>query len=201
MRVGFFGGTFDPPHRGHLVVARAAARIFALDRVLLAPVGRQPLKSKAAEAGFDDRLRMVELACGGRDLLQATDVDGPRPDGGSNYTIDTLRRLQPTLPADADLFVIVGADAFLSLRQWRSSDELLALAHWIVVSRPSQAALSEDGLGLTPQQRAHVHPLDGIAEPESATAIRARLRAGEDCRDLVPGAVLDYIREHHLYGA
>jgi nicotinate-nucleotide adenylyltransferase len=199
MRVGFFGGTFDPPHRGHRAVACAAAKAFDLGRVLLAPAAAQPLKPDDPEASFKDRLHMVELLCDGEPELEASDVDGPRKDGKRNYTIDTLRRLRGTLPETAELFTIVGADSFLTLRQWRDPDALLAMAEWIVVSRPQVFLSSWDNLELTSAQRARVHLLEGLAEPASATMIRARLHAGEDCAELLPASILGYIRAHHLY--
>ncbi|HEX4155239.1 MAG TPA: nicotinate (nicotinamide) nucleotide adenylyltransferase [Acidobacteriaceae bacterium] len=200
MRIGFFGGTFDPPHLGHLAVARAAALAFHLDRVLLAPVAWQPLKPNSAEASFDDRLYMVQLLCEETPLLEASSVDGPREDLAPNYTIDTLQQLRSTLPQATSLFVIVGADSFRTLRQWRCPEELLRAADWIVVSRPYAAASSLESLHLTTAQQSHVHPLDSIAEPASATNVRARLRAGDDCPELLPASILAYIRAHHLYG-
>lgn len=203
MRVGYFGGSFDPPHRAHLLAAELARVSFALDFVLLAPAGRQPLKAGGAEAPFADRLRMVELLCGGRAGLQASAVDGPRPAGEPNYTVDTLRRLRAELASQAgsgapEIFAIVGADAFLGLRQWREPDELLRLAQWIVISRPGFAPESESA-GLTPGQRSAVHLLAGLHEDLSATELRRRLHAGEDCRALMPADVLAYIEERNLY--
>ena len=196
MRLGFFGGSFDPPHRGHLAVAQAALRRFALDRVLLAPAALQPLKRKRAEASFCDRMQMVELLCGESEELGASSVDGPQPNGEPNYTVDTLKRLRATLTADTEVFVIVGADSFLTVRQWRSSEELLRTAEWIVVSRPG---FDLGSLELTEAERARVHVLDDVAEPVSATGIRRRLAAGEDCSGLLPEAVIGYIRERGLY--
>lgn len=204
MRLGFFGGSFDPPHRGHLAVARAALITFNLDRVLLAPAALQPLKRDHAEASFVDRLRMVELLCDDASDLQsqlaASSVDGPLPDHVPNYTIDTLARLRSTLTPGTELFLIVGADSFLAVRQWRSAEDLLNAAEWIVVSRPGFDLGSLDSLGLTDSQRARVHLLGGVAEPVSATEARARLREHDDCTDLVPGTVLAYIYANHLYG-
>ena len=200
MRVGFFGGTFDPPHRGHRAVACAAAMAFDLERVLLAPTAVQPLKPETPEASFDDRLRMAGLLCEGEKELEPSDLDGPREDGKRNYTIDTLRRLRSTLPGTAELFTIVGADSFLTLRQWRDPEALLEIAQWIVVSRPQSFLSSWDDLALTSGQRARVHVLEGLQEPASATMVRARLHAGEDCAELLPASILNYIRAHHLYG-
>jgi nicotinate-nucleotide adenylyltransferase len=188
MRVALFGGTFDPIHRGHLAIAGAAADAFALDKVLFAPVGRQPLKrGVVGGAGFGDRLGMVRVACEGR--FVATDVDAPRADGEPNYTVDTLERLRLEV---AELFVLVGVDSFLDLPRWRSPERLMELAEWIVVSRP--------GFSLPTALPERVYLLDGVCEDVSATELRERLRLGEDCDDLLPPGVLRYIREHHLYG-
>ncbi|HZQ43993.1 MAG TPA: nicotinate (nicotinamide) nucleotide adenylyltransferase [Acidobacteriaceae bacterium] len=204
MRVGLFGGTFDPPHLGHLAVARAVRDRFALDRVLLAPAAVQPLKPDGAHAGFADRLRMVELLCAGCTNIEASAIDAPRPDGSPNFTIDTLHRLRAVLSAEAEIFVIVGADAFLGIRQWKSPDDLLREAGWIVVSRPGFDLSALDSLGLTPEQRAHVEILRDFANPVSATEIRDRLPESEAddeaATDLVPAKVLEYIKTHHLYG-
>ncbi|HEV2577624.1 MAG TPA: nicotinate (nicotinamide) nucleotide adenylyltransferase [Acidobacteriaceae bacterium] len=203
MRVGLFGGTFDPPHLGHLAVARAVRDRFALDRVLLAPAGVQPLKPGGAQASFADRLRMVELLCDGCKGIEASAIDAPRPDGSPNYTIDTLHRLCAELPA-AEIFVVVGADAFLGIRRWKSPEELLREWRWIVVSRPGFDMAALDSLGLTPAQRAQVETLSDFANPASATEIRDRLHEGEGddetATDLVPAKVLEYIKTHHLYG-
>jgi nicotinate-nucleotide adenylyltransferase len=209
MRVAFFGGTFDPIHRGHLRLAAAAARTFALDQILFAPVGHQPLKSEGAMASFSDRVEMTTLALDDpatRNLQPPTSnflvstLDAPHPDGTPNYTVDTLQSLALQFPA-ADLFVLVGADSFLDLRRWRSPDRLLALAEWIVVSRPefplTDAQLAP--LSLTPAQRARVHLLPTVHEDVSATELRRRLRLGDPCPGLLPPAVADYIRTHHLY--
>ncbi len=198
--IGFFGGSFDPPHRGHLAAARAAAERFGLERVLLAPTARQPLKPDGPVASFDDRLEMVRLLCEENATLEASAVDSPTPDGLPNYTIDTLQRLQATLAADDVIFVIVGVDAFLGLRRWRKPEQLLEAAEWIVVTRPGFSPDRLAELELNDEQRARVHLLDGVAEEVSATQIREALREGRDCEGLLPAAVLAYIRQQHLYG-
>ena len=202
MRIGFFGGSFDPPHRGHLAVARAAAVAFCLDRILLAPTALQPLKPGGATASFNDRLAMVELLCQGEAQLEPSALDAPlgHGEGEPNYTIDTLTRLHAGLSPDTTVFVIAGADAFLDLRRWRSPDSLLAIAEWIVVSRPGFSLTALDALQLSPGQIARVHLLSGVAQPASATEVRACLREGRDCSELVTAPVLEYIAEHHLYG-
>jgi len=200
MRIGFFGGSFDPPHRGHLTVARAAAEAFALDRVLLAPTAHQPLKPTGATASFADRLQMVALLCQELPYLEPSALDAPLPGGQPNFTIDTLTRLRVELSAQDSIFVIVGADAFLDLRRWRSPDALLAAAEWIVVTRPGFSLAQLDTLSLTPAQRERVHLLGGVAEEVSATDVREGLLHGRDCASLIPAAVLGYIHRLHLYG-
>lgn len=200
MRIGLFGGTFDPPHRGHLAVANAVRERFALDRVLLAPAAVQPLKPDGATASFADRLRMVELLCENQPGLDASAIDGPQPDGLPNYTIETLKRLRATLPANSEISIIVGADAFLALRKWKDPEELLREARWIVVSRPGFDLRSLDAMSLTPDQRANIQILGDFANPVSATEVRERLHDRDKAAGLVPPQVLDYIHAHHLYG-
>lgn len=209
MRIAFFGGTFDPIHLGHLRLASAAADAFALDRILFAPVGRQPLKPEGTTASFDDRVAMVTLALteAATDNLQpatcdflVSTLDAPHPDGSPNYTVDILATLHQQLPA-ATLFVLTGADSFLDLRRWHAPDKLLTLTEWIVVSRPgsplTEAQISQ--LALTPAQRARVHLLTTVHEDVSATDLRRRLQAGDPCPGLLTPAVAAYIRSHHLY--
>jgi nicotinate-nucleotide adenylyltransferase len=207
MRIGFFGGSFDPPHFGHLAIARAAAAAFALDRILFAPTASQPLKPDGANASFPDRLAMVALLCAGDPSFEASTFEAPRPDHSPNYTVDTLTQLRATLAPTDRIFVLVGADAFLDLKRWRAPGQLLSLADWIVISRPGflvslEKFLHNDlaPLSLSPAQIAGVHLLDEIAEPASATHIRQLLRSGSDCSGLLPPAILAYIRAHHIYG-
>ena len=199
MRTGFFGGSFDPPHRGHLAVARAAQKAFALDRLLLAPTASQPLK-RAAHAPFADRLEMVRLLCLELRGCEASTLDSPRADGHPNYTIDTLQQLRQLGTAGDDIFLIVGADAFLDIRRWRASATLLVSAEWIVVTRPGFVLGKFEALELSIEERERVHVLNDVDDAVSATDVRARLLAGKDCSEMVPPQVLSYIRAHGLYG-
>jgi nicotinate-nucleotide adenylyltransferase len=201
MRVALFGGTFDPIHHGHLAVAAAAADAFALDQVLFAPAGRQPLKPEHPSATFSDRLAMTTLSCASDPHFASSTLDAPHPDGTPNYTVDTLTTLQHQFPA-ATLFVIVGADSFLTLRRWRQPDRLLELAQWIVVSRPGYLLETPSALAsltLTPTQQSRIHLLLTLHEDVSSTLLRDRLHNGDPCTDLLPPAVSAYIQNHHLY--
>lgn len=198
MRVALFGGTFDPPHCGHLKIAGAAADALKLDLILFAPTGRQPLKQGRTSTSYADRLHMTDLACGEDERFQVSTIDAPQPDGLPNYTVDTLARLQREMP-EAVLFNLVGADSFFDLRRWREPDRLLELAEWIVVSRPGFSLEDLSSLHLTRQQRSRIYLLQNVNEDISATGLRERLRAGDPCTDLLPATVADYIQARGLY--
>lgn len=198
MRLGFFGGTFDPPHLGHQAIARAAADRFALQAVLWAPAGRQPFKAERQTASFGDRLAMTTLACEVDPRFRPSALDAPREDGTANYTADSLRRLHVEVPA-AEVFCLAGADSFADLGHWKEPETLLALAEWIVVSRPGFVLREPVGMALTPAQHRRIHLLDAVHEDVSATGLRLSLRAGDPCRNLLCPAVADYIEAHGLY--
>ena len=221
MRIAFFGGSFDPPHCGHLAVARAALDRLALDRVLMAPVGNQPLKQNVATpSNFDDRLAMVRLATAADSSLHASDLDRPRADGRPNYTLDSVLELRSTLVPDDSLFCLIGADSFLTLRKWYRAEELLLLAPFIVAGRPGFTL--EDAAAALPENMRPGEPADGpgyrvlqISDDRgrqtvlylmpdlqidiSATMIRAALAEGANAQTLLPQAVLEYIRARGLY--
>jgi nicotinate-nucleotide adenylyltransferase len=198
LRIALFGGTFDPPHRGHLSIATAAADAFQLDSVLFAPVGLQPLKQSGNPASFADRLAMTTLVCAQDKRFQPSTLEAPRADNLPNYTADTLTELRRTMP-DAILFNLVGADSFLDLPRWREPNRLLELAEWIVVSRPGFSLEELTSLHLNTHQRSRVHLLQNVHEEISATNLRERLYAGDSCVDMLPAAVSNYIQIHHLY--
>ena len=199
MRFGFFGGSFDPPHLGHRAVALAARERFCLDRVLLAPTARQPLKPGGPQAPYEERLAMVRLLCADTPGCEASEADEPRPDGFPNYTIDTLARLRAQLGGTAPL-VILGVDAFLDVRHWHRVEDLLESTEWIVVSRPKSDLARLEALNLTPAQSRRVHLLSDVWVPVSATDVRTRLAAGLSCAGLLPAPVLAHIQRQHLYG-
>lgn len=156
-RVAFFGGSFDPPHRGHLAVAKAARAALKLDTVLFAPVGAQPLKPHGSTASFDDRVAMTRLAIAGAPGFAISLADAPSPPGAPNYTpnytIDTLLALRAEMPAEDALFCLMGADSFRALRRWHRGAEIPFVAPLIVASRPGQsledlAAVLPDGLAI-----------------------------------------------------
>lgn len=136
--VAFFGGSFDPPHKGHLAVARAARTALGLDEVLFAPVGAQPLKPHGSTASYEDRLAMTRLAIAGEPGFAVSLADAPKPNGAPNYTQETLEELRAELLPCGALFCLMGADAFFGLRHWHRAAEIPFVANLIVASRPAQ---------------------------------------------------------------
>ena len=183
-----------------MLFATQAADAFALDRVLIAPTGVQPLKNRPPAADYHDRLAMTRLLCAEDARLEASDVDAPHPDGSPNYTVDALARVRVMYP-DASLFVLTGADSFLTLPHWREPDRLLNAAEWIVVSRPGFSLQDLATLNLTAEQQARVHLLTSMDEDVSASGIRERLRIGVSCGTALTPAVALYIARMHLYHA
>jgi nicotinate-nucleotide adenylyltransferase len=201
MRLGYFGGTFDPPHLGHLAVARAAADAFALDRVLLVPTASQPLKPTSPIANYAERLAMVSILCKADSRCEASNLEAPSEPFAPNYTIDTLDRLRVMDPT-AKIYVIVGADAFHDLPRWRSPERLLETADWIVLTRPNLVSADQMAVNwplLTATQQQRVHLLPTFSHPASSSEIRTELHNGSSCLEMLPPDLLDYIRGHHLY--
>ena len=142
-RIAFFGGSFDPPHRGHLAIATSAADLFALDQVLFAPAGHQPFKSKFPATDFLHRYTMTALATQADPRFVPSLLDAPHRDSTDvprpNYTVETLSRLRASLAAESEpteLFTLVGADSWMDIGKWFQAPRLLALSGWIVAARP-----------------------------------------------------------------
>jgi len=185
-KIAIFGGTFDPIHDAHTAVAREAADTFGLDRVLFVPARNPPHKLGEEHAGYEDRLRMVELACAEDSRFQASRVED-RP--GRSYSYETVVLLREQFPK-AELFFLIGADAFAEIRSWHRWQDLLASVEFIVVSRPRRAFDMPEG--------ARVHRLDTLELPISSSAIRGSLACGDP--DVpVPKGVRDYIASRGLY--
>jgi nicotinate-nucleotide adenylyltransferase len=184
-RIGFFGGSFDPPHLGHLAVARAAQAALGLETVLFAPVGAQPLKPSGSSASFQDRLAMTALAIADDPGFVLSPVDAPKPSGAPNYTLETLLALRAELPSGYELFFLMGADAFFGLRRWHRAAEIPFAASLIVASRPGESlevleAALPAGLAiqLLPEPYGHSKfstESTSPTRPESSPALRSYL--------------------------
>lgn len=188
VRIGVFGGTFDPPHIGHLIVAQDAWSALELDRVLFVPAASPPHKTGSRITPAALRLEMLRAALAGDPRFEAEDLELRR--AGPSYTVDTLRELRARYPA-ASLFFLLGSDQFRELHTWREPDEIARLARLVVLSRGGS---EEDGRVEFPHQRLRVTRID-----LSATEVRARVAAGEPIRYLVPEGVAAVIEREGLY--
>lgn len=184
MRIGVFGGTFDPPHIGHLIVSQEVCAALSLDRLLLVPAASPPHKRDRAVSPPDVRRRMLEAAIAGNDRFEISDLELRRE--GPSYTVDTLRTLRETHAGP--LFLVMGADQYGELPTWREPDEIRRLADIVVLSRAG-LDVDDDGARYIRVTRIDV----------SSSEVRRRRRDGEPIRYLVPDAVRDIIEREGLY--
>ncbi len=222
MNIAIFGGTFDPIHRGHLAVARAAQERFELGRVYFVPADVPPHKQRRPVTSFHHRYAMVALGTAGYASFVPSLLEAPNPGAlrAPNYSLQTVRRFRAMLPRRDRLFFLIGIDAFLEIESWYKAGELLREIEFIVVSRPgfSLADLGEalpeslrpaasvrnsfnamppnGGLALG---RAVIHLLPAVREKVSATQLRSAAAKGRSLGKLVPEPVAEYIRKMGLY--
>ncbi len=219
MRLGIFGGSFDPVHNAHLELARAAQRQAALDEVWFTPAAVQPLKHQGPHATDDQRLAMLRLATSAEPTWHICPLEIDR--GGMSYTVDTLQQIHADRPAD-ELFFLLGADALDDVAQWRGPDEIVRLATLLVARRADGPAPDFAFLESVATRRVGTaHQADqrdagssgGRCPPykpqaidmppmqTSSSEVRRRLAAGATVNDLVPPAVAQYIAQRGLYCA
>lgn len=197
-RLGVMGGTFDPPHIGHLIAAQEAALALDLERVLFVPAGVQPLKIGEPVSPAEHRVRMVELAIAGNPCFELSRADVDRP--GPSYTVDLLALLRGQLGPQAELHFIVGADSLAELPTWKDPVRILQLSRLVAVPRPGYPLVPPEDLGLPlALARERVVCIRAPGVDLSATELRARVAQSKPIRYLVPEAVEAYIRRHHLY--
>lgn len=195
-RVGVFGGTFDPVHIGHLVVAEEAAASQRLDIVLFVPAGDPPHKPGAPITAADHRVRMLELAVATCPHFKVSRIDVDRP--GPHYTVDMLRVVAAAWPGAA-LFAILGCDSLNDLPTWRAPRQILAAATMLVAGRPGVECDLSDLTAALPGIGDRTVFLDAPLIGVSATDVRHRVAGGRPIRHQVPAAVEAYIRRHGLY--
>ena len=198
-RIGILGGTFDPPHIGHLWLATLAADQLRLDRVLFIPAAQPPHKRDRPSSSITDRLLMTRLAIAGNPTFELSTIEVNRP--GPSFTIDSVEELMRTYDG-ARLFLLMATDSLAQIHTWREPDRLLSLVEWAVALRPGSfapdPALLRDRFG---SAATRIHMLEGPALDVSATEIRRRVAAGRTIRYLVPQAVEELILERGLYRA
>lgn len=191
MKVGLFGGTFNPPHSGHLIVIESVQDQMHFDRILFIPSANPPHKSDPSLAPASSRLEMTHLAVQGNETFMVSDIETTRM--GKSYTVDTVGELAEKHPG-ADFSFIIGADNFLELETWKSPEDIFAKAGLIVMTRPGYDTAREKNRYTKLARFIHV-PLIGI----SSTEIRRRVKHGRSIRYLVPPPVEEYIARHGLY--
>jgi nicotinate-nucleotide adenylyltransferase len=195
MRLGLYGGTFDPIHLAHLILAEQCREACRLDRVWLIPAGSPPHKPGGRTA-VSHRLEMVKVAIAGHPAFEASDIEARRP--GPHYSVETLEAIRRDRPDD-ELFFLIGADSLADLPTWREPDRIARLATIVVVNRPGIAEadpsrLPNLGAGSRPMQWVPIPPV-GIASSD----LRRRLAEGRSIRYMVPRGVEAYIGAHGLY--
>lgn len=189
MKLGLYGGSFDPVHLGHLLVAQAAVEELGLDRLFFIPAARSPFKPDSLPAPDAVRLQLLRLALAGKTNCEVDDQEIRR--GGTSYTIETLRDYAKRFP-QAELFYLIGADNAAKLNEWREAGELAKLAEFVAVPRPGGATQS-----FPPSFRGRT--LKGFPLGVSSSQIRARAKAGLPVDHLVPSFVGEAIHAARLY--
>ncbi len=196
MRIGLLGGTFNPPHLGHLVCAQEAYLQLGLDRVLVVPAHVPPHKQVDDEPGVGHRVELCRRAVEGDERFQLCELEVNRP--GPSYTVDTLEELHSQF-SDSEFFLIVGADVAVGFGGWKESGRVISMAQVAVAERPgtrrSEVERALEPLSGDGRVRFFDMPEIGI----SSTMLRDRVRAGQPTRYLMPEPVRDYIAEHGLY--
>ena len=218
LRLGLLGGSFNPVHNGHLAIARQTREALGLDQILFVPTSHPPHKPNDSLAPAQDRYEMVRLAIASDPSLAISDVEIRRP--GKSYSIDTVRMLQQAYGTQAQLFFLIGLDAFLDFPSWREPQTLLELCRFVILSRPGLSFRSLSTVArLPPIPYPSLADLDAdrISRIEapigtqgliclklppcaiSASDIRARIRQGLSAANQLPPLVESYILHHHLY--
>lgn len=202
MRIGLFGGTFDPPHHGHLLAASDAFEALQLDRLVWIPASQQPLKVGAMCATAADRLAMVRLAVGDDSRFEVDSIEIER--AGLSYTVDTVEAFSGRYPGD-DLVVLLGADVLSTFAKWREPRRIASMARLAILHRAvnggavEKAAVAGAVRAITGDDLPAPVVLDTRRVDLSSTEIRERVRQGRSLHGYVPDAVARYVREHALY--
>ncbi len=218
MRLGLFGGTFNPVHNGHLAVARQSREALGFGQILFIPTGDPPHKPSHNLAPARDRYEMVRLAIESDPSLAISDIELRRP--GKSFSVDTIRLLQQEYGQETTFSFLIGLDAFLDFPTWRDPETLLTLCNFVVISRPGISFQALSNMPLLPDLPEHsladidagrissfavslgARSLTCLRLPPSkisASDIRAKIKAGKSVANLLPPIVESYILRHHLY--
>jgi len=191
VKIGLYGGSFDPVHFGHLIAAQEVCERFGLDRVIFIPASQAPRKPNAVHASAADRLAMVQAAIEGDPRFAVSDIELRR--GGLSYTWDTVQELKAQSPGDT-FYWIVGADQAARLPEWHAIEPLAEVLEFIAVDRPQRSALVSP-----PIPGLRLHRVEGRLIDISSTELRERARRGLPLQYFIPHKALVYLKAHCLY--
>lgn len=195
-RTGLMGGTFDPVHHGHLLIAEEARQAFGLERVVFIPAGQPPHKRGEPISPAEHRYVMLNLGIAANPAFHASRMEIERE--GPSYSVETIRSFLDAGARPEDLFFITGADSILEILTWHRHEEAIRLCTFVAVARPGYD-LGKMDQQLPASYRERIRVLQAPHVDISSTAIRERVRGGASIRYLVPGLVDAYIRKHGLY--
>jgi nicotinate-nucleotide adenylyltransferase len=211
MKVGIFGGTFNPVHFAHLRIVEEIREALALEKVIFVPAATPPHKPLADDLSFAERLKMVDLAIRGNPFFTVSDVEGQRE--GKSYSVDTLHVFKELFPDD-EFFFIMGSDSFADIRAWKNYAAIFSLCNIVTIARPGTHINLRDAL---PVDIAHefcyhesqnrlshrsgysVYSIEGTQLDISSTAIRSLIRQGKSIKYLLPATVEHYIKQQRFY--
>lgn len=197
VKVGVMGGTFDPPHNGHLSMARQVRDRLKLESVIFVPAGQPWFKSEMPVSPAGDRLEMVKLAIASHPFFKLSSIEIDRP--GPSYTVDTLVQLRSELSSETELLFLIGWDSLAQLPDWREPSRMIGLCTLVALPRPGYAPDLAALENRIPGISGHIIMLDIPQMEVSATDIRERVARGGDISKLVPERVAEYIRDTGLY--
>jgi len=193
MSICLFGGTFDPPHNGHIRIAASVREQLQIDTVLFIPAFIPPHKQRRSLSSTDDRLAMLELAIAGKTGFEISELETQRQ--GVSYSIDTIRAIKQARNLKRDeLYFLIGADSLLELHLWKDPEKILTESRVLVAARPNF-----DLSRVRPDFRSKVEIIESPLMDISSSLIRARIKEGHSILELVPPAVAAYIIEQRLY--
>ena len=196
-RIGLFGGTFDPPHLGHLILASEAQTQLELNRLLWILTPEPPHKQDQLITAIEHRLAMVNLAIADNPAFELSRIELDRP--GPHYTLDTIKLIAEQNP-DADIVPIIGSDSLRELPQWHEPQKIVYACHWIgVMRRPNEETNLDELESQLPGISSKVHYVDAPLLEIASREIRSRIAIGHSVRYYLPAPVYEYINRYHLY--
>jgi nicotinate-nucleotide adenylyltransferase len=197
MRIGILGGTFDPPHIGHLVIAEEARQKLGLAKVYFVPAREPPHKRGEPVSPLQDRIAMLRLALKDHPFFAVSLAEAMRP--GPSYTVDTMKQLLDEFPPATELYFVMGMDSLAALPTWHEPSKLIDLCTLAVLKRPGYSANMDELEKKIPGLASRVVFIPAPELEISSSDLQSRVRGGLSIAYMVPGCVAEYVAEHHLY--